>query len=183
MGMEATWGIKIIFGDFGVDCFASPIPHDESWGYADKIQDMRHSHTRIWIHLVWATKNRERMLFKHAGKPLYDHLLTRSEELGIPFQRLNIQPEHVHGLIDLPSDQCLADFMKKIKGESAHWLNEQRLLPGRFAWQRGYGGYSVSASQFDVVKTYIQNQTGHHKRRSFAEEYEEWKRRYGIFDD
>ena len=144
---------------------------------------MSHSHTRIWIHLVWATKNRERMLFKHAGQPLYQHLLAQSEAIGVVFERLNIQPEHVHGLIDLPANLCLGDFMSQIKGESAHWLNQQGLLPGHFGWQRGYGAYSVSASQFDVVRAYIQNQTAHHERHTFAQEYEEWKRRYGICDE
>ena len=120
---------------------------------------MRHSHTRIWIHLIWATKNRERCLFKQAGQPLYDHFLEKAKELGIPFERLNIQPEHVHTLIDLPTDKCLSEFMKAIKGESAHWMNQNRFISGHFEWQRGYGGYSVSASQVDIVKSYIQNQT------------------------
>jgi len=144
---------------------------------------MRHSHTRIWVHVVWGTKHRERVLFKEAGEPLYQHLLEKSEEFGIPLQRLNIQPEHVHGLIDLPSDRCVADFMKHMKGESAHWFNQQHIVTGHFAWQRGYGAYSVSASQFDVVKNYIQNQTRHHQRHTFADEYDDWKRRYGVFDD
>ena len=144
---------------------------------------MKHSHTRIWIHLIWATKNRERCLFKHAGQPLYEHLLKKAKELAIVFERLNIQPEHIHGVIDLPTHTCLADFMQKIKGESAHWINQQQLIPGHFSWQRGYGAYSVSASQIDTVKLYIQNQTEHHKRKTFAEEYDEWKQRYGILDD
>jgi len=145
---------------------------------------MTHSHTRIWLHLIWATKNRELILFKDIGKELYQHLLTRAKnEICIPFEQLNIQPEHIHGLIDLPSNICLSDFMKKIKGESAHWINENHLIKKHFNWQRGYGGYSTSASQLQTVKRYIQNQTEHHKVKTFAEEYEEWKKEYGIFDD
>jgi len=145
---------------------------------------MKHSHTRIWVHTIWATKNRERILFKDVGKELYQHLLTKAKnDLNIPFEQLNIQPEHVHGLIDLPSDKCISDFMKKIKGESAHWLNKTDLISRHFQWQRGYGAYSVSASQLQTVKRYIQNQTEHHKHKIFAEEYEEWKKEYGIFDD
>jgi len=144
---------------------------------------MLHSHTRIWIHLVWSTKNHERIIFKEVGIQLYEFLMEKSIEIKTPFDRLNIQPEHVHGLIDLPTNVCLADFMQTIKGSSSHWINQNRLLSNHFSWQRGYGGYSVSASQFDIVKNYIKNQSEHHRQKTFIEEYEEWKREYGIFDD
>ena len=70
-----------------------------------------------------------------------------------------------------------------MKGESAHWINKNKLVKNHFGWQRGYGAYSVSASQLKSVKAYIQNQTEHHKHKTFTEEYEEWKKTYGIFDD
>ncbi len=144
---------------------------------------MKHSHTRIWIHTIWATKNRERILFKKTGRQVFDFLLNKSKEINIPFEQLNIQPEHVHELIDLPTNICLADFMQTIKGSSSHWINENKILKAKFSWQRGYGAYSVSASQLQAVKTYIQNQSEHHKRKTFTEEYNEWKEEYGIFDD
>ncbi len=144
---------------------------------------MKHSHTRIWIHTIWATKNRERILFKKTGRQVFDFLLNKSKEINIPFEQLNIQPEHVHELIDLPTNICLADFMQTIKGSSSYWINENKILKAKFSWQRGYGAYSVSASQLQAVKTYIQNQSEHHKRKTFTEEYNEWKEEYGIFDD
>ncbi len=145
---------------------------------------MKHSHTRIWIHLIWAVKNRERCLFADAGQQLYKHLLMRAkDEIRVPFEQLHIQPEHVHGLIDLPTDICLADFMKKIKGESSHWINQSKLIKEHFSWQRGFGAYSVSASQLQIVKSYIQNQSQHHKQKTFTEEYNDWKQQYGIIDD
>ena len=143
---------------------------------------MKHTHSRIWVHLVWTTKFRERILFKETGKILFDFLINKAKETGIPFEALNIQPEHIHGLIDLPTDKTIADFIKAIKGSSSHMLNNE-VFKTKFAWQRGYGAYSVSASQFDVVKNYIVNQTEHHKSSSFADEYEKWKNEYGLFDD
>lgn len=144
---------------------------------------MKHSHTRIWIHTIWAIKNRERILFKKTGRQVFDFLLNKSKEINIPFEQLNIQPEHVHGLIDLPTNICLADFMQTIKGSSSHWINQQKVIKAHFSWQRGYGAYSVSASQLQAVKIYIQNQSEHHKRKTFTEEYNEWKKMYGIIDD
>lgn len=73
--------------------------------------------------------------------------------------------------------------MQKIKGESSFWINHNSFFSNQFNWQMGYGGYSVSASQLDNIKRYIQNQDEHHRKKSFDEEYQEWKREYGIFDD
>ncbi|MCD4789169.1 MAG: IS200/IS605 family transposase [Bacteroidales bacterium] len=144
---------------------------------------MLHSHTKIFIHLIWATKNRKRLFKNEFRKELSFHLIEKAKFESIPFISLNVQPEHVHGLINLPSDRCLAEFMQKIKGESSFWINQNKNFLKQFNWQRGYGGYSVSASQLEKVKKYIQNQDEHHRKKSFDEEYEEWKREYGIFDD
>ena len=143
---------------------------------------MLHTHSKIWIHLIWATKNRDRVLFKDNGRELFDFLIDKAKENQIAFERLNIQPEHIHGLIDLPTDRALKDFMHIVKGSSSYWLN-QNTFQSHFSWQRGYGAYSVSASQLEKVKRYIDNQSEHHKRESFKEEYDRWKKEYGIFDD
>ena len=143
---------------------------------------MLHTHSRIWVHLIWATKNRERILHKEQGIKLFNFLITKGKELEIPFEKLNIQPEHVHGLIDIPTDKTVADFMKMVKGSSSNMLN-RNVFQSKFRWQRGYGAYSVSASQIDVVKNYIANQSAHHKKNTFADEYDAWIREYGLFDD
>ncbi|MFW5890339.1 MAG: IS200/IS605 family transposase [Marinilabiliaceae bacterium] len=143
---------------------------------------MRHTHSCIWIHLIWGTKNRERVLFNEEGKLLFNHLINKGKELNCSFEKLNIQPEHVHALINLPTDLLLKDFIQQIKGGSSYWLN-QEVFQSKFSWQRGYGAYSVSASQLDKVKKYIDNQTEHHKHLTYSQEYDKWRREYGILDD
>ena len=143
---------------------------------------MRHSYTCIWIHIIWATKNRERILNASRGEELFHFFINKGNEINIPFEKLNVQPEHIHALINLPSNWSLKDYMNRIKGSSSHWLNSE-IFQSKLSWQRGYGAYSVSASQLEKVKSYIAGQTEHHKRTSFNEEYEEWKREYGILDD
>jgi REP element-mobilizing transposase RayT len=143
---------------------------------------MSHTHTCVWIHIIWATKNRERILHNEKGKELFDFLINQGIELDVRFEKLYIQPEHVHALINLPSDQTLAKFMNMIKGGSSYWLNNH-VFQSKFSWQKGYGAYSVSASLLEKVKQYIANQHEHHKRLSFSEEYEKWKKKYGFFDD
>ena len=143
---------------------------------------MLHTHSRIWIHITWATKNRERVLFSPQGKPLFDFLINKSKEIGVPLENLNIQPEHVHALIDLPTHKSVANIMQYFKGSSARWLNKN-IFKAHFSWQRGYGAYSVSSSQLEKVKKYIDNQEEHHQHVLFKDEYETWKKEYGIIDD
>ncbi|MBE9467842.1 MAG: transposase [Bacteroidetes bacterium] len=109
--------------------------------------------------------------------------MDKSKELNIEFEQLNIQPEHVHALIDLPTDDCLSNFMQNIKGGSSYWINDKKILKSKFSWQRGYGAYSVSASQLQKVKNYIKNQTEHYKQKTFTDEYNDWVKEYGVFDD
>jgi len=89
----------------------------------------------------------------------------------------------IHGLIDLPSNVCLSDFMHLIKGSSSRWANKNKLFDNQFLWQRGYGGLSVSCRQVQRVCNYIKYQSKHHKTYTFSKEYEEWQKEYGIFDD
>ncbi len=70
-----------------------------------------------------------------------------------------------------------------MKGSSSKYMNDKKIIKQHFAWQRGYGAYSVSGSKIDIVKKYIENQDKHHRRKSFTDEYEDWKKEYGIFDD
>lgn len=146
---------------------------------------MIHSHIRLWVHLIWTTKNHVRVFNDDLCLKVASHLIDKAKDEKIPFLSLNVQPEHVHGLINLPSDVCLADFMQKIKDESAYWLNQNDFFPEKntkFSWQRGYGAFGVGASQLDVIRDYIKDQSAHHKHISFMEEYIEWKREYGIED-
>ena len=95
---------------------------------------------------------------------------------------MHIQPEHIHVLFGLHADNTIAKVSKSMKGETSRWINENEMAQGKFRWQRGYGAFSVSASQLEIVKKYIKNQESHHKRQTFQEEYDEWARQYGIFD-
>ncbi len=141
-----------------------------------------HSHVKIWVHLIWTTHKRERILNKDQRPKVFDHLIGNAERIGLHLEQTNIQPEHVHTLLCLPSDKAIESVAHDLKGESSRWINENDLIRGKFRWQRGYGVFSVSASQVESVKNYIKNQDEHHRRKTFAEEYHDWKKRYGTDD-
>lgn len=142
-----------------------------------------HSKVKIYVHMVWGTLNHERILHREFRLKLFNHFVERANELDIVICKLNIQPEHVHNAFNLPSTKTVADVAQAFKGESSAWINDNNFLKGKFRWQRGYGAFSVSASQLDVVERYVKNQDEHHKRQTFAEEYKQWAIQYGVWDD
>jgi len=139
-----------------------------------------HSYSKIWIHLVWATLDREPMLSKQAATKASDWLATYAREKRIYLKINFFNADHVHALIDLPTSQCVEDVVQLFKGASSHWINEQKLVPGRFSWGRGYGAFSVSESGVAEVTNYIADQEQHHQKRSFADELKLFVDRYGL---
>jgi REP element-mobilizing transposase RayT len=87
-------------------------------------------------------------------------------------------PDHVHILCNLPRTITIADFISKVKSSSSKWMKDNGVP--NFAWQDGYGVFSVSSSKVEVVSKYIENQEEHHKKVSFKDEMREFFRKYGI---
>jgi putative transposase len=139
-----------------------------------------HSYSRVWLHLVWATLERRPLLAKPAAVKLSAHLHEYSQEKGIYMKTNFVNPEHVHALVDLPTNLTIEDMMQLFKGGSSHWVNEHDLVAGKFSWGRGYGVFSVSESGIAEVCAYIANQEEHHRKRSFVEELKIFVERYGL---
>ena len=139
-----------------------------------------HSYSKVWVHLVWATLEREPMLSQSAAAKASTWLSDYAKGKKI-FLKINyFNPDHVHALIDLPTNLCVEEVVQLFKGGSSHWINEQKMIPGRFSWGRGYGAFSVSESAVAEVAAYIANQEEHHRKRSFAEELKLFVERYGL---
>lgn len=139
-----------------------------------------HSYSRVWLHIVWATLERRPLLDKPAAAKLSAWLHDYAKQKGI-YMKINfVNPDHVHALIDLPTNLCIEDMMQLFKGSSSHWINEQNLVAGKFGWGRGYGVFSVSESGVPDVCAYIANQEEHHRKRDFAEELKLFVERYGL---
>ena len=139
-----------------------------------------HSYTRCWLHLVWTTLDREAMLTKAAAAKASRFLGDYSLQKGIYMKINYFNPEHVHALIDLPTNKRIEEVVQLFKGSSSHWINEKRLLRGRFSWGRGYGAFSVSHSDVERVAAYIARQEEHHRKKSFAQEFELFVKKYEL---
>ena len=133
---------------------------------------------RVWIHAVWGTKNREHSLTKEVRPTVISHILQNAKDKQIYVDRLNGSTEHLHCLFGLNADISVAKTLQLIKGESAHWINKEKVSPLKFEWADEYYAVSVSESDLPAVRAYIDNQGEHHRKRSFAEDVEEFLRKY-----
>jgi len=139
-----------------------------------------HSYSRAWLHLVWATLERRPLISKAAAARVSSHLTQYADEKAI-YMKINfVNPDHVHALVDLPTSLSIEEMMQLFKGESSHWINQNGLVPGKFAWGRGYGVFSASHSGLAQVAKYIADQEQHHRKRSFANELQLLVKRYGL---
>jgi putative transposase len=139
-----------------------------------------HSYSSCWLHLIWETLRREPMLNKRAAAQASVNLSEYSDEKGIYMKINYFNADHTHALLDLPTNLTIEQVVQLLKGSSSHWVNQHRLVKGRFAWGRGYGAFSVSHSDLSKVANYIARQEEHHRKRSFAEEYAIFVERYGL---
>lgn len=135
---------------------------------------MAHTYANNLIHCIFSTKERRADLASDRRLDLYAYFggIARSE--GFSLIAAGGTANHVHLLIVLPATVNLATALQKLKGSSSRWLGKG------FAWQEGYGAFSVSPSQVPAVKRYISNQEIHHRSRTFDEEFTEMLRKCGI---
>ena len=135
---------------------------------------------RIWIHLIWSTKNREKIISKNLKPVLLQHILQNARQKNIYLDQINCVADHCHALISLGAFQSISKVAFLIKGESSHWVNENKAAAGYFEWQDEYIAVSVSESQVGKIRDYIKNQDEHHRIKSFSEEYELFIKKYGF---
>ncbi len=129
---------------------------------------------KIMIHSVWSTKNRTPFLIKELRPVIIDHIRQNAKSKEIFIDRLNGYTEHLHCLFALNTDMTISKAMQLIKGESAFWINKQKLTKIKFEWADEYFAVSVSESMLDKVRAYIDRQEEHHKKITFTQEYEEF---------
>jgi putative transposase len=137
------------------------------------------SYVKIWVHLVFCTKNREPWLRKEIRQDVYRHIIQNCKEKEIFLQAINGYSEHVHCLISLGKDQSISKVAQLIKGESSFWINKTNLVPAKFSWQDDYWAASIGESQVERIVNYIKNQEIHHAGKSFHDEVEEFMQKYG----
>lgn len=116
------------------------------------------SFVKIWVHLVFSTKNRQPLIHTNFKSQLYTHIRANCKEKGIYLKEIDGHVEHIHCLISLGKDQTISKVTQLIKGESSFWINREGFTKESFSWQDDYFAVSVSESQVEAVTNYIRNQ-------------------------
>jgi len=139
---------------------------------------MPQSLARILVHLVFSTKNREPFITDDHRQDAFNYLGGTLNGLGCPTICTGGVADHVHFLFGLSRTLSISDVVEELKKESSKWAKEA--IHSAFYWQNGYGTFSVSPSNIDQVKKYIENQEQHHRTVSFQDEFREMLRRHEI---
>ncbi|MDP2161741.1 MAG: IS200/IS605 family transposase [Flavobacterium sp.] len=138
------------------------------------------SWVRIYVHMVFTTKNREPFLYSLAlRKKVFKHIKKNAEEKGIWLDCVNGYHDHVHCLISLGKEQSISKIAQLIKGESSYWINQNKLKEGQFLWQDDYWAMGVGENAIQSVRNYIHNQEEHHSKESFSDEIDTFMKKYG----
>ena len=135
---------------------------------------------RIWVHLVFSTKDREPFLHNNQVRyKVFEHIKLNAEKKNIWLDCINGYHEHAHCLISLGKDQSISQLAQLIKGESSYWINQNNLTVGKFSWQDDYWAVSISESHVPSVRDYIHAQENHHKTKNFLTETNDFMDKYG----
>lgn len=145
---------------------------------------MPQSLSKVILHVIFSTKNREPWLESHVRPRVHAYLITICRDLGAELVTVGGVADHVHIVTTLPRTLSQADLVEQIKKGSSKWIKTLDARYRGFFWQRGYGAFSVSPSQLDAVLEYVDEQQEHHRARTFQEEYRELLRRHRVdFDE
>jgi REP-associated tyrosine transposase len=132
---------------------------------------MANTFTQIYIQLVFAVNGRQSLISPSFKETLYKYIGGTMRNTEHKLIAINGMPDHVHILVGLKPNVAISDLVKDIKVASSRFINDKKLVRGRFSWQEGFGAFSYSQSHLSKVATYIANQERHHARRSFRDEY------------
>jgi REP element-mobilizing transposase RayT len=134
------------------------------------LEKMPATHLSLHFHIVFSTKDRHPFIADEWSARLHEYLggLVRAAD-GIP-EAIDGTADHVHLLVGLRATHSLAPFVQDIKQTSSRWMHET-IGVKNFAWQPGYGAFTVSVSNCGTVREYIANQAEHHRTKTFQEEY------------
>ena len=141
---------------------------------------MAQSLSCVIIHVIFSTKDRKPLLADGLRARAHGYLSTVVRNLGRECYRVGGVEDHVHLAVRLSRTVAIADLVEQLKVSSSKWLKAQQGGDRDFSWQRGYGCFSVSPKDLEALVLYIDQQAGHHQKRSFQEEFRMFLKKYGV---
>jgi putative transposase len=145
---------------------------------------MPNTFSQIYIQYVFAVKGRENLLQKPWREDVFKYISGIITNKGQKSIIVNGVSDHVHIFVGLKPSMSISDLIRDVKNNSTNFINEQKFIKGRFAWQESFAAFSYSHSHVDNVYKYIENQEEHHRVKTFREEYIELLEKFELpFED
>jgi putative transposase len=141
---------------------------------------MPQSLSKVLLHMVFSTKNREQTIPEHLRAKLHAYLAGVCRAKGAEAYRVGGTANHVHVACSLPRTLSMAKLVEEIKKPSSIWMKQHEGGNPNFSWQAGYGIFSLGQSQLPALLQYIDNQEEHHRNKGFKEELLEFLEKYGV---
>jgi putative transposase len=141
---------------------------------------MANSYISCYVHYIFSTKQQHSLITPEFRPRLWAYLGGIARENKMKAAAIGGTDDHVHILLSLPATITLAKAVQLIKGGSSLWIHETFPTQENFAWQEGYGAFTVSVSQLDKTIAYINDQEEHHRKKTFQEEYLEFLKKHGV---
>ena len=139
---------------------------------------MPQSLAKVYLHIIFSTKGRVSFVKQDFKHKMESYLIKIGNDLGSYTVSIYLNPDHLHWLCTLSRTITIADFLNKVKSNSSKF--GKTLISPDFAWQNGYGVFSVSQSKLETVKSYVLNQEAHHQKTSFQDEFRRFLKEYQI---
>ena len=127
--------------------------------------------SQLYIHLVFAVKGRQNLIMDEWKDELYKYIAGIIKSKNQKPLIINGMPDHIHILVGLTPSYMISTLVNQIKSNSSGFINAKKLLSSKFYWQEGYGAFTYSQSHVGHLYNYIANQSEHHKKATFKEEY------------
>jgi len=144
---------------------------------------MPRTNTNLLTHCIFSTKDRARSIAPEMERQLHAYLGGIVRQIGGKAFAINGTADHVHMLVALPPTVTISEAMRVVKSNSSAWAHERGPERAKFAWQAGFGAFSVSRSNVPAVAKCIGQQKAHHRKLTFQEEFIELLRRHKIDHD
>jgi putative transposase len=141
---------------------------------------MPHSYISCLMHCVFSTRQRQKFISEELQQRLWPFIGGIARENGMKILAIGGTQDHIHMLLSLPATTPIAKAIQLIKGGSSRWVHETFAAHKNFAWQEGYGAFSISVSQIEVTARYIRTQKEHHRNKTFEEEFLTFLKKHGI---
>ena len=139
---------------------------------------MAHSCVENYLHIIFATKNRDSLIPLEIEGRLHSYLAGIAMNRNVPILKVNGTDDHLHMLLKLHPAVALSTMMKELKAYSTSWIKKEGF--NQFGWQEGYGAFSCSKSHLEKLTKYIEIQKEHHRYKSFNNEIEELNKKWGT---